>query len=567
MTIQDAGGAWALPSFVGVIIGYLLLLVFESTLFRVFLVGFNSGGLIKWWQQHRLPGSVESSQAYLHFSTLSLVAMFATGAILTFFLRDPDFGSTVFMDRYGYNHMSVIFVYAPAAQVAPSFWLVSAYGFLRFTILDAQRLLCEINSNKRNCCLASLVANGLLAMIVVIFAMTFGEGSTGRVLTHEGPYLLLVLIFPIVYALRCWELSFRDKPSCLNVLVSGLWLFVSIVYALALVAARTGSVKADIVRPFDYIWLALAAVCPLATRWPANADVTLVEPPVSEVIVPEDSPEQEPHIKDEGYRVVLVKPATPATADTVEDRDSPEVPSTSDGGASSSDRHSPGSGGAPAFAASPGANLASEVSASPPSGTFNFQDVPASAPMVNLASATHDDNDTRALLNADPPGVVASNVYDDDIETQVLPEADLVPEAIAKQLALRDWPLPDTTAGDRAPPIVGIPLSCGTPQTNATSLAAARLGESSSQALPEAEPPAAACTRRSVVSEASRAETARVETARGASTTNMYNTMDHAAAVVGSAMGHVLNDDVDNRTLPPEDDGLRPEGSVSASGR
>merc|ERR1719362_2570959 len=194
--------------------------------------------------------------------------MFATGAILTFFLRDPDFGSTVFMDRYGYNHMSVIFVYAPAAQVAPSFWLVPAYGFLRFTILDAQRLLCEINSNKRNCCLASLVANGLLAMIVVIFAMTFGEGSTGRVLTHEGPYLLLVLIFPIVYA-------------------------------LALVAARTGSVKADIVRPFDYIWLALAAVCPLATRWPANADVTLVEPPVSEVIVPEDSPEQEPHIKDE----------------------------------------------------------------------------------------------------------------------------------------------------------------------------------------------------------------------------------------------------------------------------
>jgi len=68
------------------------------------------------------------------------------------------------------------------------------------------------------------------------------------------------------------------------------------------------------------------------------------------------------------------------------------------------------------------------------------------------------------------------------------------------------------------------------------------------------------------------ATTSRLETAfvmdPGASATNMYNTMDHAAAVVGSAMGNVLKGDAsDAMTLPHEDDGPRYGGSAVAAAR
>ena len=222
-----------------------------------------------WFKKPHLT-PMPSPERFLGAAIHSFVVMVFTGAVLTFTFSRLDFENNPIINRYGYNHVCILFDTAPSTYICPIFWFFVAYLIVRFTVEDTKRLMQmrHISANLRR---ASYAANVFLVAVAATFSLCLAIGPEENMVMHTLPFVALMIAFPLMFIMHCLQ---DQNRKMIVVVACTAFMAVSIVKAIfscvALIQFENfGPVPAAIAQPMDLIWILMALTAPFLMPVPS----------------------------------------------------------------------------------------------------------------------------------------------------------------------------------------------------------------------------------------------------------------------------------------------------------
>lgn len=211
------------PHYVGILLGYLLMIGIQGVLFRFWLRD--------WFTD--MSKELPTPEVFLKLMICSLVGMIITGLLLTHFFAavpgvTPDVeGVTPLIKWYGYNNICMIFDYAPSTFVMPAYWVIISMCCLCFTLTDSRRLASE-KTVSQGVKILGYITNALLTFNAATFSVCLAIGPGANMYAHTLPFLCLIVTWPFVFISQYLETapSHRDTKVLVGIVLLTLLCFV-----------------------------------------------------------------------------------------------------------------------------------------------------------------------------------------------------------------------------------------------------------------------------------------------------------------------------------------------------
>jgi len=245
------------PHYLGILVGYLLMIVIQSALFRYWLRD--------WFVD--MSKELPTPEVFLKLMICSLVGMIITGGVLTrFFASVPGVtpnveGVTPLMKWYGYNNICMIFDYAPSTFVMPAYWVIISMCCLCFTVTDSRRLASEkVPEGVKT---LGYVTNALLTFNAATFSVCLAIGPGSNMYAHTLPFLCLIVIWPFVFISQYLETaaSHRHTTVLVGIVLLTLLCFVKGTFTGMALMTRT-HVPPGLGQNVDRVWTLFFVLSP-----------------------------------------------------------------------------------------------------------------------------------------------------------------------------------------------------------------------------------------------------------------------------------------------------------------
>lgn len=196
------------PHYVGILVGYLLMIVIQGVLFKFWL----------WDWFVDMSKDPPTPEVFLKLMICSLVGMIITGGVCTMgFAEVPGVtegvsGVTPLVKWYGYNNICIIFDYPPATFVMPAYWVIISMCCLCFTVTDSRRLASE-KAVPQGVKFLGYATNALLTFNAATFSVCLSIGPAKNMYAHTLPFLCLIVIWPFVFISQYLETAPSHRGS------------------------------------------------------------------------------------------------------------------------------------------------------------------------------------------------------------------------------------------------------------------------------------------------------------------------------------------------------------------